>query len=550
MIVKSQVTLWLGSPKGLREKSMRTDPGPAEAVDGSLINLRPTRHQRWIALAVTVALLTGLAVSAPFADVALPPINQFIPVFETAVILTDLITAVLLFSQSRIYRSRAVLALAGGYLFTSLIVIPHALTFPGAFSATGLLGAGPQTTGWLYVFWHLGPPMAILIYACLRGEQLSAPSKKRQPIGWTVAGTIIAACGLAWLAIAGEPTLPRLFLDRTHIAPFGHYIVGLEALICAIALAVLWCQQRSVLDLWLMVIVLALGSELIINGLFITDRFTLGWYVSRIFSLITSTLLLIVLLDESMRLYGRIARSNAMLLREQNNRLMNLEALAGSIRHEIVQPLTGITTRSAALLRLLEGAPLQLEKIRSIAEEMVAAAHGIGQIMENLRNLFGRAERAETLVDINEVGIAALTRLDTELKERKITIRSDLDTNLPAIVGHKGQLEEVFVNLIQNAIDAMATLEHGPRILKVKTQRNSGDAVTAEIEDTGPGIMDQNSADIFDAFFTTKPHGTGLGLAICRMIVERHGGQLSTSPARPHGAIFQIALPPRGANLR
>ena len=169
--------------------------------------------------------------------------------------------------------------------------------------------------------------------------------------------------------------------------------------------------------------------------------------------------------------------------------------------------------------------------------------------MENLRNLFGRAERAETLVDINEVSIAALTRLDTELKERKITIRSDLDANLPAIVGHKGQLEEVFVNLIQNAIDAMATLEHGPRILKVKTQRNGGDAVTAEIEDTGPGIKDQNSADIFDAFFTTKSHGMGLGLAICRMIVERHGGQLSASSARPHGAIFQVSLPQRGANL-
>lgn len=529
---------------------MKTDPGPVEAVDGSLINLRPTRHQQWIALAVAVALLTGLAVSAPFADVALPPIKQFIPVFETAVILTDFITAVLLFSQARIYRSGPVLALGCGYLFTSLIVIPHALTFPDAFSPTGLLGAGPQTTGWLYVFWHLGPPMAILIYACLRGEKVPKPSKKQRPIGWTIAGTVIAVSGLAWLAIADEQTLPRLFLDRIHIAPLGHYIVGLEALICGIALAVLWRQQRSVLDLWLMVIVLALGSELIINGLLITDRFTLGWYVSRIFSLITSTLLLIVLLDESMRLYGRIARSNAMLLREQNNRLMNLEALAASIAHEIAQPLTGITTKGAALLRLLAGASLRLEKIRSAAEGMVAAAHGIGQIMENLRNLFGSAERAETLIDINEVSIAALTRLDTELKERKITIRSDLGTNLPAIVGHKGQLEEVFANLIQNAIDAMATLQHGPRILKVKTQRNGGDAVTVEIEDTGPGIKDQNSADIFDAFFTTKSKGMGLGLAICQMIVERHGGQLSTSPARPHGAIFQITLPQRGGNLR
>src|SRR5262249_12487424 len=124
---------------------MTTDGRPVEVADSWLINLRPASHQQRAALAIAVALLTGLAVSAPFANLPLPPVNQFIPIFETAVIVTDFITAILLFSQSRIYRSRAVSALASGYLFTSLIVIPHVLTFPGAFSPTGLFGAGPQT---------------------------------------------------------------------------------------------------------------------------------------------------------------------------------------------------------------------------------------------------------------------------------------------------------------------------------------------------------------------------------------------------------------------
>src|SRR3974377_1804019 len=148
---------------------MITTPQSASA-DTWLLNLPPTPSQSRIAFAVVVVLLVGLGATAPFADVPLPRIDAFIPVVETAVILTDFITAVLLFSQCWIYHSRALLVLASGYLFTALIVIPHALTFPGAFSPTGLFGAGLQSTGWLYIFWHVGFPITLLIYAFLTDD--------------------------------------------------------------------------------------------------------------------------------------------------------------------------------------------------------------------------------------------------------------------------------------------------------------------------------------------------------------------------------------------
>ena len=302
----------------------------SDGSDTWLVNLPPTRRKTRIALFVAVALLVGLGATVPFADTPLPRIDAFIPAIEIAVIITDFITAALLFSQYRIYHSRALLALASGYLFTALIVIPHVLTFPGAFSPTGLLGAGLQSTGWLYVFWHVGFPIALLIYACLRDETPTEPSTgvpTAFAVCWSVAIVVGLVCGLTWLATAGEGFLPRVFLDATHLAPLSHYLIAFEVLTCVLALALLWRKKRSVLNQWLMVVALAFASELIINGLLISARFTLGFYVSRLFSIVTSTIVLVVLLEETTRLYGRLARSNAMLLREQNNRTHDLGGL-------------------------------------------------------------------------------------------------------------------------------------------------------------------------------------------------------------------------------
>ena len=132
---------------------------------------------------------------------------------------------------------------------------------------------------------------------------------------------------------------------------------------------------------------------------------------------------------------------------------------------------------------------------------------------------------------------------DKELKDHRVGIHVELTSELPLVMGHRGQLLEVMINLIQNAIEAMETVGDKQRELQVRTERHGGNAIKIMIADTGPGIDPKKSDEMFQAFFTTKSQGMGLGLAICRMIVEGHGGQLSVSTANPHGAIFEMVLP-------
>jgi signal transduction histidine kinase len=511
-----------------------------------LANLPPTSRQIRAAVAASVILVVVLGIVAPLASKQLPQINAFIPSFEAVVFVTDLITSVLLFSQFSISHGPALLALASGYLFTALIVIPHALTFPGAFSETGLLGAGLQSTAWLYWFWHFGFPVAVLSYGLLKNKKqtkrqysFSSPSA----ISLSVAIVSIVVCGLTLLATAGNDIMPRLFQDRVHINPLNHAVGAITILVCMITLAVLWARRSSVLDLWLMVVVVAAISELVLAVALVSGRYSLGFYAGRMFSLVTSTTVLVVLLTETTRLYARIAHSNIMLEQERSNKLMNLEAMIASIAHEAKQPLTGITTRSNALLRFLDHAPPNLEKVRSAAEGIISGSHRISEILDNIRALFGKSEAPKEPVNINDLTLNVLQALEMELKSRDIEVRVELASELPPVLGSRGHLQEVINNLVQNAIDAMNSVKDDRRILHVRTGNSNGGDIKVEIEDTGSGIDPKNSDKMFDAFVTTKPHGMGLGLAICRLIVERHNGQISAWPAQPRGTIFQVILP-------
>ena len=182
-----------------------------------LLDLPPTRQQTRWAVAVAICQLAALAVLAPFAGIRLSQINSFIPAVEEIIFVTDLLTSILLFSQFAIYRLRAILILACGYLFSAFIIIPHALSFPGAFSPTGLLGAGLQTTAWLYCFWHLIFPISLLGYALTKDDKLYPDSRagpQTSPlvmIFQSVAIVLALVCGLTLLATTGNDYLPLLF---------------------------------------------------------------------------------------------------------------------------------------------------------------------------------------------------------------------------------------------------------------------------------------------------------------------------------------------------
>ena len=513
-------------------------------TDAWLATLPPTRQQTFSAIAAGAIVLVGFGVLAPFADIPLPRIDVFIPIFEAIVFVTDLITSVLLFSQFSISNSRALLALASGYLFTALIIIPHVLTYPGVFSPTGLLDAGLQTTVWLYWVWHAVFPTALVIYALLKDEQQMnrADLSPRSAVGLSVVIVISLVCGLTWLTTAGDKFLPRLFLDTTHVAPLNHYVGAVASLACVIAFVVLWARRRSVLDQWLMIVALAATSELALASLS-SARFTLGFYAGRIFSLITSTTVLAVLLSETTRLYARLARSNKLLQRERSNKLMNLEAMVASISHEVRQPLSAIATSGGAALRFLGWTSPDLEEVRSNVNLMIGESHRASQVFDNILALFGKADKGHEPVDVNEITSEVLRTLGGQVKDHSITICTDLMSEQLLVMGHRGQLQEVLLNLIRNAIEAMDTLNDGSRVLQVRTGRHDSNQIVVAVEDSGPGIDPKKLDGIFDAFVSTKAQGMGLGLAICRMIIQRHGGQLSAWSGKKKGAVFQFILP-------
>jgi signal transduction histidine kinase len=514
--------------------------------DGSwLVDLRPTARQSRSAIVVAALALVGFAAAAPFAGRPLAALNAFFPSLDAIVFVTDLVTAVLLFAQYSISRSRALFALATGYLFTACIVVPHALTFAGAFAPAGLLGAGIQTGSWLFIFWHIGFAAGLLAYAGLRGENRPAPISEASPlpaIGWSVVGVLALVLGLTWWSTAGADLLPPIILDERRMSPIVVYPIWFTILLSAAAIAVLASRRRSVLDQWLMVVALVFIVELVFSGLLPTIRFSVGFYAGRVFSIMTSSIVLIVLLAETTRIYMRLARSNAMLRREQDNKLMNLEAMAASISHEIRQPIAAMAANSAAAARLIRREPPDLAEALSALKDVESDSRRANEILQDIRGLFGKGDQGQEQIDVNETALAALGALRGALNEHGVSVRTELKPDVPHIVGHRSQMQEVIINLLQNAVEAMHAIKDDRRVLTVRTRRDGDKAIVVEVEDTGPGI-DAEGRDVFDAFVTTKPGGMGLGLAICRMIVDRHGGQLAASSVHPRGAVFRMILP-------
>jgi signal transduction histidine kinase len=509
----------------------------------SVVTAHPTLRERQLALAAVGMILVGFATIVPFADIPLGRLNSFIPSIQVIVSIASIITAVLLFGQFWTIGSLGVLALAGGYLFVALVVVSHILTFPGAFSPTGLLGAGAQTAGWLYFFWHFSFPVAVIGYVLLKDARIPARHSTCSAIVWTVMAVVGLACLLTWIVTAKEQFLPVLFTDGATFSPLAIYVTGTDLLLSAFALALLLKRGRSMLALWLSVTVCAFLAELVINTIFITARFTVGWYSARAFSVLVPTIVMILMLSQTFALNARLMRVTVMLHRERSNKLANLEGVVASIAHEVRQPLACIAVRGAAAQRYLDRAPPDVCKAQNSVGAMVDASMRASEIFENIRALFSYADQERQPISVNQLTGEALDLLREELNAHGIETSEQQAPQLPSIMAHKGQLREVILNLIRNAIDAMKALSGRRRILRIKTDRHGDEAIVISVEDAGPGIEPETMKSIFDPFFSTKTKGMGLGLAICKSIVERHHGELSVSSEIDGGTRFQIILP-------
>src|SRR5712671_610580 len=378
---------------------------PAPVIPGEqhfmLSSLSPSRAQKRLALVLVLALLVAwLITDGALSTVQLGRIDAFIPAYATAMFVNDSITAVLLFAQFSIFRSRAFLAIASAYLFNALVVIPWMLTFPGVFAPSGLLGAGLQSTSWLYILWHSGFPIFVIVYALLK----DADSARRlwqgsagAAILSSVALTTAAVCVATFLIITYDPLLPRLMLDTTRRSAFWYYVAAPMTLLSVLALIVLWVRWRSVLDLWLMVVMCAYVVEISF------PRFSFGWYVGRLFGLLSSSLVLFVLLYEITILYGQLLRAVSAQRREREARLMTGDAVSASIAHEIKQPLVGIITNADAGVRWLDRTTPDLDKAKASLKQIMHDGHRAGAIIEGIRAIFKKDAGNRTSLDINEL---------------------------------------------------------------------------------------------------------------------------------------------------
>ena len=367
----------------------------SDAPDFSIATVPPTARQRQLSLIVAAIVLAATGVITAFGATQLQQIDGFIPATEFMIFVSDLFTAALLSSHARIIGSHRLLVLASGYLFSALIVVSHALTFPGAFAPSGLLGAGLQTTAWLFIFWHFGFPASVIGYACLKDEKRTLP---RSTIYWSAALVVLLALLLTWIVTVHHDILPPLFVDRRTLTSLGNHVTGIDFLTSLLALALLWRRQKSILDLWLTVAVVVLVAELWVTTFVIGTRYSLGFYASRLLSLTVSVVVLIVLLTETTVIYARLSNAIALLQRERANRLMNVQAATAAMAHELRQPLSAIISYGAAGLKWLKRTPPNLEEVGDCLNSMVRAGHSAEEIIASIRELFKQTPGQRTMI--------------------------------------------------------------------------------------------------------------------------------------------------------
>jgi PAS domain S-box-containing protein len=280
-----------------------------------LSTLPATRRERAAALAVVGVSTILFACAVPFAGTPLTQIPAFVASYQSALAIIDLITAILLFSQFGILRSRALLLLASGYLFTSAAAIAHALSFPGLFTPTGLFNAGLQTTVWLYMVWHGGFPILVLGYALLK-DQDGGP-RITGSVGPAILGSVVAVVvamsALVWFFASQHDLLPTL-LSAGHYTPTMDAVVSTVWLLNLAALLLLLLRRPySVLDVWLMVVMCAWLFDIAISAILNVARFDLGFYVGRIYGLCAAGFVLAVLLVDNVGLQAQITHLFAIL---------------------------------------------------------------------------------------------------------------------------------------------------------------------------------------------------------------------------------------------
>jgi signal transduction histidine kinase len=507
-------------------------------------SMAPGRRQIALAASVVIILLAASFVTQPFAAMPLMNTEIFLPAYAAAVLLIEGLTAVLLCTLFSVQRSRAILLLAAGYLYSGLLVAPWLISFPGLFKALGI-DEGLQSTAVIAAMRRLGFPLFVLVYALDRRRLIEREYVTRAIAG-VVCLVLFVVSVATWLVVSHDDRLPEFMRDARHAAQLWRYVPMAAIGLYVVGLCLLTTQCRTILDVWLIVVLCTLMIEIVqISYLGGAIRMSVGWWSGRVFGLASASTVLVVLLVETMAVYARLARAVAAERRIRQNRLTAMEALSASIAHEVNQPLASMVTNADAGLRWLERVPPEPAEAKAALQRIVSEGHRANKVVSSIRTMFLKGARERSLVNLNEVieQTVALYGLESRLGE--LTVKLDLDCDLPNVIGNPVQLQQVVTNLIDNAIDAMRAVPARQRRLSITTGSAEHAEILVRVEDNGQGIAAGEIDRIFDPFYTTKADGMGMGLMFCLTTIEAHGGRLWAT-SLPRGAAFSFTLPAEG----
>ena len=359
-------------------------------------------------VAVSALLFLG---AIPFAKQPLAPVWAFIPSYQAALVVCDLVTAALLFGQARFSRSAALFVLASGYLFTACLALSHALSFPGLFAPGGVLGGGTQSTAWLYMFWHAGFPLFVIAYALLRG---ASHTRATAELGGVLVGGVVAvAAALTWLATAGESALPPI-MQGNRYTPAMIFVVSSVWLASLAALLALWRQRAyRVLDIWLMVVMCAWLFDIGLSAVFNAGRFDLGFYAGRIYGLAAASFVLVVLLLENTSLHGRLAlehERDQRSLARHSERLRILAAIdqaviaeqsADAIAAAVIQPLRELLDVPRAIVNRFDLASGTVEWVAAAGRRRTHVGPGVRYSLALMGDVQALRKGEPQLIDVH-----------------------------------------------------------------------------------------------------------------------------------------------------
>jgi PAS domain S-box-containing protein len=227
-------------------------------------------------------------------------------------------------------------------------------------------------------------------------------------------------------------------------------------------------------------------------------------------------------------------------------RVTTVSTLTASIAHEINQPLSGMSTNAGTCLRMLAADPPDIEGARETARRMIRDVNRAAEVIARLRALYSKKEFTLEPLDLNDVAREVIAMSSIDLQRERVVFQSELADHLPTITGDRIQLQQVILNLLRNAADAVGDVHDRARHVLIRTEREDADHVRVSVRDSGLGIEREHMDKLFDAFYTTKPGGMGIGLSVSRSIVERHHGRLWAEPNDGPGATFSFSLPLAG----